>query len=163
MSLDRSLLRNMAVFGALSDEALKFVLDRCKQTTRDEGEFFFRESDNASALYVLQKGNVEVVRQHEGRHFHLAELGPGDCFGEMALIERAPRSAAVRALNPCSALEIGLDVLHALYHHDVEQFVLVQMNLAREMSRRLRESLDKFFDAKLVASEMGGDYRWYLV
>ncbi len=156
-----SLLKNMPVFGAVSDETLVFILNRCRRVSRDADEFFFRESDPATAMYVIQSGRVAVVREHAGHQYRLAELAVGDCFGEMALIECAARSAAVAALEPCQTLELGLDVLHALYEQDVEQFVLIQMNLGREVSRRLRAAADQIFEARVVASELGGDYRWY--
>lgn len=157
------LLQRMPVFGAVNDETLRFILEGSTTLTVPEGEEFFREGDPAEAFYVLESGRVEVLRDYEGGDFLLTELGPGDCFGEMALIECAPRSAAVKALEPCTALEIGLGVLHALYEHDLEQFVLIQMNLAREVSRRLRGAAEQLFTAKVVASEIGGNYRWYLL
>ena len=158
-----ALLKNMPVFGAVSDDALEFIVARCRDVSRDADEFFFRETDSATAMYVIQSGRVAVVREHAGHQYRLAELSAGDCFGEMALIECAARSAAVAALEPCDTLEMGLDVLHALYEHDIEQFVLIQMNLGREMSRRLRAAADQIFEARVAASELGGDYRWYLL
>lgn len=158
-----ALFRNMPVFGAVDDEALRFVIDRARQHRFERDAFVFRATDAATSMFVLRSGHAAVLREHRGIDHHLAELGPGDCFGEMALIECAPRSASVRTLEPCEVLEIDLDVLHALYEARLEQFVLIQMNLAREVSRRLRFAVDQLFDAKVAASELGGDYRWYLV
>ena len=162
-STSLSLLKNMPVFGAVSSPTLAFILARCTLVSRDVDEFFFTDTDDAESMYVIGSGRVKVIREHEGKRHQLAELGPGDCFGEMALIECAPRSASVQALEPCEALEVGLDVLHALYEHDLEQFVLVEMNLARELSRRLRSADEQLFNAKVAASQLGGNYRWYLV
>lgn len=73
----------------------------------------------------------------------LRELGPGDCFGEMAMIDFAPRSASVQALAPCRAFALSIARLHRLYEQDLEQFALIQMNLSRELSRRLRVTMDR--------------------
>lgn len=158
-----ALLKNMPVFGAVDEDTLSFIVERSTPVTRDTGEYFFTHTDDATSMYVMGRGRVTVVREHEGKRYDLAELGPGDCFGEMALIECAPRSASVQALEPCEALEVGLDVLHGLYEYNLEQFVLVEMNLARELSRRLRFADEQLFNAKVAASQLGGNYRWYLV
>ena len=65
--------------------------------TVPEGEFFFRESDPADCMYVLESGHVAVFKEWAGRELLLRHLDPGDCFGEMALLDLFPRSASVRA------------------------------------------------------------------
>lgn len=164
MSEDRiKLLQRMPVFGAVSENTLTFILERTRSFTVRAGEYFFQQGAEASALMVLEAGSVEILRAHDGEQIRLATLGAGDCFGEMALIECRNRSASVRALEDCTALEIPLEILHALYERDLEQFVLIEMNVAREISRRLREASDQMFEAKVAARDFGGDTGWYLV
>jgi CRP/FNR family cyclic AMP-dependent transcriptional regulator len=79
----------------------------------------------------------------------LRRLEQGDCFGEMALLDLFPRSASVRADEDCSAIEISSANLMRLFERDVEQFALIQMNIAREMSRRLRVTGDLLFRARM--------------
>jgi CRP-like cAMP-binding protein len=157
------LLKNMPVFGGTTDETVAFVLEQTRDFMVPAGECFFREGDTASSFYVLEGGRVEVVRSHQGRDFRLSELGPGDCFGEMSLIECRERSATVRAIEDCTAIELPLKVLHDLYEHDLEQFVLVEMNIAREISRRLRAADRRLFDGMVTASELAEEYWWYLI
>ena len=73
----------------------------------------------------------------------LTRLKPGDCFGEMAIIDFSPRSATARAVVESQALEVSMDGLLALYQSDVEQFAMIHMNMARELSRRLRQLGDR--------------------
>ena len=68
----------------------------------------------------------------------LALLGPGDWFGEMSIVDVQPRSATVRALAPGRLLRITAADLDALYRHDVKSYALIVLNIARELSRRLR-------------------------
>ena len=104
-----ALLKRMAVFGAASDDTLAFILERAGERHVPAGETFFRRGDEADAFFVLERGRVQVLREHEGRDFVLNELGPGDCFGEMALIECCTRSASVRALTRATAFEISFE------------------------------------------------------
>jgi CRP/FNR family cyclic AMP-dependent transcriptional regulator len=58
------------------------------------------------------------------------------------------RSASVVAVEPCSAIELSSASLFAIYEKDLEQFTLIQMNMGREVSRRLREADDRLFEAR---------------
>ena len=96
-------------------------------------------------MYVLTRGRVGIYKRWRGSARLLRRLAAGDCFGEMALIDLLPRSASVIALDDCEALQITAGMLHEIYRHDPEQFTLLQMNMGREVSRRLRGCLDTLF------------------
>ena len=153
----------MPIFGALGDEALAFLVSQTRMRQVPRGEYFFREGDAANSLYVLESGAVEVVRCWQQHERVVNQLGVGDCFGEMALLDLGPRSAAVRACADCTAIELDAADLYRLYEHDVAQFALVQMNLAREVSRRLRRTDELLFRAWMEqgppAAVSAADYR----
>lgn len=138
------LLQQMPIFGGLSASTLELLLDATSEVQVPAGEYFFHEGDAGDALYVLERGHVQVQRATPRGLAVLRRLGPGDCLGEMAVIDLAPRSASVRALQDCAAFTLPAGQLHRLYQHDLEQFALLQMNLAREMSRRLRAAVDQW-------------------
>ncbi len=143
------LLQRMPVFGGLREAALRQLLDKAGAVHKEVGEAFFREGDAADAMYVLERGRVAITRCWRGGEFLLHELAAGDCFGEMALMDLQPRSASVRALQACDAIQFGThDMLH-LYETDVEQFALMQMNLGRELCRRLRAADERLFRAAM--------------
>lgn len=133
-----ALLQQMPLFGGIREDALGFLLDVSRDVNRPAGSFFFREGEPGESMFVLDAGTVSVRKKGGHGALLLSRLGPGDCFGEMALIDLAPRSASVQALEDCSAFEIFAASLHQLYERDLEQFALIQMNMARELSRRLR-------------------------
>lgn len=143
------LLQQMPVFGGLAEPALAVLLAGARELPLRCGEFVVREGEPAQAMYVLESGRVRVTRQWAGRELVLTELGAGDCFGEMALLDLYPRSASVRALEDGLAIELTPAQLLQLYEHDLEAFAMVQMNLAREMSRRLRATDDLLFRARM--------------
>ena len=73
------------------------------------GEQIFSEGDPPTAAFVIDSGRVEVYTQHGGQHLVLNFLGPGDLLGEMAVIDREPRSASARAVGECVLTEIRED------------------------------------------------------
>jgi CRP/FNR family transcriptional regulator, cyclic AMP receptor protein len=143
------LLQRMPIFGAIDEGALRFLLSRAREAARTAGEHFFLEGDDAQSMFVLATGKVSVTKRWQGREYLLRGLGPGDCFGEMALMDMHPRSASVRADTECHAIELGTDDLLALYQRDAEQFALIQMNIGREVCRRLRDVDELLFRAQV--------------
>jgi CRP/FNR family transcriptional regulator, cyclic AMP receptor protein len=143
------LLQSIAVFGALSEDTLDFLLRRATEVRCDAGQYFFREGDDAQSIYILERGRVAVLKEWQGRHYLLGELGAGACFGEMALMDMHARSASVLATEETLAFKIGAGALLELYEHDIEQFTLLQMNLGREVSRRLREADERIFHCRV--------------
>ena len=143
------LLQQMPIFGAISDDALQFLLAQAREVSVRAGEHFFRENDQANSMFVIETGNVSVTRRWQGREFVLHGMGPGDCFGEMALMDMSSRSASVRAETDCVAIELTTGDLLSLYEHDLKQFTLIQMNIGREVCRRLRATDDLLFRARM--------------
>jgi CRP/FNR family transcriptional regulator, cyclic AMP receptor protein len=143
-------LQRAPIFGALAEDTLQFLLDQMRSVRVAAGDCFFREGDQASSMFVLEDGAAVVVKGWRGEEVELRRLGPGDCFGEMALMDLFPRSASVRALVDCTALEMGPDDLHRLFQRDAEQFALIQMNIGREVCRRLRATDEMLFRAVMA-------------
>lgn len=72
----------------------------------EPGELVFREGDLGDFVYMIRRGRAEVVRQTESGEQSLAILGPGECFGEMAVLDKKPRSATVRCLDALDILAL---------------------------------------------------------
>jgi CRP/FNR family cyclic AMP-dependent transcriptional regulator len=141
------LLQRMPVFGAIRDEALQFLIEQTRTVQVPAGAYFFQENDQAVSMFVLEAGRAAVIKTWRGRELVLHRLAAGDCFGEMALMDLFPRSASVRAEQDCTAIELAASDLLRLFEHDAEQFALIQMNIGREISRRLRTTDELLFRA----------------
>jgi CRP-like cAMP-binding protein len=152
------LLQRMPIFGGIRADVLRDLLDLCPVVSVPMHEFFFRERDEADAMFVLEAGRVAVLKSWQGQDLLLHTLGKGDCFGEMALMDLLPRSASVRALEACSAIKLSAASLYKVYERDLGQFTLIQMNMGREVSRRLREADDLLFRAKMGMPDAGLDH-----
>jgi CRP/FNR family transcriptional regulator, cyclic AMP receptor protein len=143
------LLQRMPVFGAIRDDTLDFLLRQARSVQVAAGALFFRQHDPADTMFVLEAGRVVVFKSWQGQDVALHDLGVGDCFGEMALMDLLPRSASVRADVDCQAIEISAADLHQLFQRDAEQFALLQMNIGREVCRRLRATSELLFQARM--------------
>ena len=148
-------LQRTPIFGAIQTRTLDELLRGTVDVQVPAGAHFFREGEAANAMFVLESGRVSVVKRWEGVDHHLRDLIAGDCFGEMALIDMSPRSASVIALEDCSAIRLTNADLYRLYQSDLEQFALIQMNIARELSRRLRIANERLFGVELEPERRG--------
>jgi len=82
----------------------------------EPGEYVFRQGEVGDRMYIILTGQAEVVREDNGSEMILAELGPGEYFGEMALVQKATRNASVRcnqAMNTLSIPKKEFNVLSA--------------------------------------------------
>ena len=143
------LLQRMPVFGGIRADILQFLLGVCPVVSVPMNEFFFREHDQADLMFVLEAGKVAVLKSWHGQEYLLQTLKQGDCFGEMAVMDRSPRSASVRAIEDCTAIRISAANLYQVYALDLKQFALIQMNMGREVCRRLREADSQLFGAAI--------------
>ncbi len=100
------------------------------------GAVVFEEGDPGSRMYVITSGAVRIEKRVGSRKLTLAVLGPGEAFGEMALLEDAPRSASAVVEQPSRILEIDEGAFEDLVRNNGE----VALRLLRRLSARLRES-----------------------
>jgi len=154
-SMRVELLQSMPIFGAIRDDALQFLLEQAREVLVPAGEYFFRENDEASSMFVLETGSAVVIKGWQSNDTLLHRLRAGDCFGEMALMDLFPRSASVRAVEDCQAIELTTADLLRLFERDAEQFALIQMNIGREVCRRLRATDELLFNATMGEKHSG--------
>jgi CRP-like cAMP-binding protein len=118
-----------ATFANLSPEALDAIAARAQELTYDEGAEIVGKDDNAYHLFVIEEGTAEV----HGTDGVLAELGPGDYFGEIGLLVTGKRTATVLATSPLRLI--------ALFDRDVRE---LQRELP-ELEEQLRAALAERF------------------
>jgi CRP/FNR family cyclic AMP-dependent transcriptional regulator len=147
------LLQRMPIFGGVRANILQVLLGLCPVESVPKNEFFFREGDQADSMFVLEAGKAAVLKSWRGQDCVLQTLKQGDCFGEMAVMDLCPRSASVRAAEDCTAIRISAANLYQVYSQDLKQFALIQMNMGREVCRRLRELDNRLFSARMGTPE----------
>jgi CRP-like cAMP-binding protein len=108
-------IESVEIFGPLSAGERDVVARAAIRSVYAPGELILRRGDPGESMFVIYRGGVEVrLPGSEGRTQHLAELKPGDFFGEMALLTGEPRNADVRAATEVETLEIRKPVLQQL-------------------------------------------------
>ena len=132
-------LGRLASFAELSPRVLQEIEDSMEPRPFTPGEVLMRQGDNADSLIVIREGEVEVKVTHHGNSNVLKRGGPGDVFGEMALLTSEPRTADVVAVSQGHALSLPVEAFHriALREPGIAEV------LSRLTARRLgRDSFD---------------------
>jgi len=139
---DRTLedLRALSLFADLSVRELKIVQGVLHAREYLAGEVIFDEGEEGHALYIVRTGRVLICRQ--GRpDSPIAEHGAGSFFGELALLDREPRTAQARALEPSRlAVLFGTDFL-SLLETEAKIANRILLQFARHLGRRLRATV----------------------
>jgi len=78
--------------------------------TPSTGDEIIKQGDVGEKFYIIRSGNVEAVKEEDGKEELLSTLGPGDFFGELALLEKQPRVATVRAVDEVEVLTLSKDL-----------------------------------------------------
>ena len=128
-------LRQVTIFAGFSDTELVRLLRICKTKNFKAGTKIFQEGDDGSSLYVIVAGKLQIRKVIEGKEKVLVYMRPGDCFGEMAIIESLPRMADAVAETDCTVIEVHESVVNN--NEDVLSLKLVRQ-IAILLAKKLR-------------------------
>jgi CRP/FNR family transcriptional regulator len=134
------LLQRVPLFAELSDSELDRVASVAIPRSFPKGVRVFHEGDSSDACYIVRRGDLRVTREHsDGRAIALATLGPGDIFGELAMLDGGSRSASVETLTETELLALpATDVRRVIATHgDIAAKLIVAI------TRRLRETNER--------------------
>jgi CRP/FNR family transcriptional regulator, cyclic AMP receptor protein len=140
-------LESLPIFAGMSDAALGLLAKRVRVVEATAGTVLVREGETGNRFYLIASGTALVCKHHgEPNQFELAGLSKGDFFGEMCILETLPRSATVVSVDGGVFYTLSsLDFLH-LYEQMPSEYGILVLNIARDLSRRLRH-LDEMFSA----------------
>ena len=102
----------------------------------EPGEVIIKENDMGETAYIIERGQVEVTKDLDGKSVHLGYIGAEETFGEMSMIDDKPRSATVTAVVETVAREINRDKFFESLQTDPE----VSISILKVLFERLRES-----------------------
>jgi CRP/FNR family cyclic AMP-dependent transcriptional regulator len=128
-------------FGGLSDASLDLLVSMLVERRFEVGATVVAEGEPGRSMFIVHSGKLDVSRRADAEHaIHIADLEPGDFFGEMTLIEMQNRSATVVVERPTVLYELTARQLYSFYKSDVHAYVIVMQNINRELCRRLRRA-----------------------
>jgi CRP-like cAMP-binding protein len=137
--IDSSVLWQYSLFNGLEQEQIDSILPLLEQESFDAGTDILVEGNHNDRIYFVLEGQVAVVKAG----IILTEFGEGAVFGEMEVVDVMPVEATIRALTTIRAMSLSIDALGEIYKTDLKTYSFILMNLARDISRRLRHMDDK--------------------
>ncbi len=144
MNLPIEPLKQAALFQGLKPAALELLLAIAAHEEHPKGAYLFHHGDSGERMYLILDGKVRISRNVGGMGEEaLAVLGPGEVFGEMALLDESPRSADAIVHESCQLLSIPKDAFDDLLFSRKELAYEVLWGFVRLLSTRLRETNDK--------------------
>lgn len=81
-------------------------MSNVQRETFEAGKFIFLEGSKDFHFYIVEEGKVEIFTNNGGNYLRISEVGPGESFGEFAMLDRSPRSASARALTNCTLVKV---------------------------------------------------------
>ncbi|HZP97794.1 MAG TPA: cyclic nucleotide-binding domain-containing protein [Candidatus Limnocylindria bacterium] len=99
-------LKRVSWFEDLDQRSLDAIANAAVEQSYAPGQEIVHQGDTGVGAFIIRSGKVEIVQEKDGHETKLTTLGPGDVFGEMALLDEFPRSASVRAVEPTTVLGI---------------------------------------------------------
>ena len=133
------LLKTLPFFSSLSEEDNIKIIENVKLHYFPPDHVIFKEGEGANEMYVIRFGRVKIYREENGTEKKIAELGPSDFFGEIALISEKPRNASVKTLEECEAFSIKRDDLKDL----IEKKPEIAEKIKEGFIARVRQNAEK--------------------
>lgn len=132
----QKIAQKVPIFSGMTQACLLATLASAEHLPVKAGQAVFREGDIGNSFYVLVAGEVVVKKVRNGLPVELARLGPGECFGEMALAGNDLRSASVFAVDDVESMRFYREQIDAY----PESAHIIYRNISRILAARLGES-----------------------
>jgi CRP-like cAMP-binding protein len=129
-------LRKVPLFEDLDERSIRAIANAIVEQSYAPGQEIVREGDTGVGAFIIRSGRCEVMQKRGSDQVRLGELGPGDFFGEMALLDEFPRSATVRAIEPTTCL--GLTRWH--FRGILESHPQIALGILPVLTKRLRNA-----------------------
>jgi len=139
------ILKKCEIFAPLSKEQLVILSRNARLLPFGTGEFLIVQGEKGDSLFVVNRGSVEIsILGPDGSKIALAELGPGESFGEVSLLTGEQRSATVRALEDAEAVVVTKEDLQGI----MKETPSLAESLSLQLEKRLREMEEKRVEYK---------------
>jgi CRP-like cAMP-binding protein len=132
-------LKSGSTFGALSSEAIGFLLCQGRLLALSDGEELFHSGDDGGSFFIVLQGQLDYLQQRGGEGLLIRSVAFGEQLGYVAMIGLFARIGIGRAQGPTVVLEVSSDLLFQLHLDFPFDFGLLVINLSRDMARTIRK------------------------
>lgn len=148
--MHRDALKRLWLFAELADDDIEQIRALARLQRYPARQTVVSQGDETGDLFLVVDGSLRASSCNaHGDEVVLSIMGPGDVFGEMALLDGEPRSATVSTLEACQLLVIEAGAFHAL----LRQMPALSASLMKVMARRIRDLTDRTQDVALLNVE----------
>tara|TARA_B110000483_G_scaffold80874_1_gene100571 strand:- start:2052 stop:2570 length:519 start_codon:yes stop_codon:yes gene_type:complete len=144
------ILRDVAIFEGLTTKELMFIGRILHQRTYSPKELIFKEGEAGNGMYIIKTGNVVIFSEETQTEY--AKLTAGTFFGELSLVDGAPRSASAKSKDDCKLFGFFKPDLLSLMEKNHHIGSKVLMNLSRVLSTRLRNTNQQWLELQKEVS-----------
>jgi CRP/FNR family transcriptional regulator, cyclic AMP receptor protein len=134
------LVKGCPLFHEIYDNEVEQILSDCVVASYEKGDIIIKQGDTGTDICVILSGGADVLVAKDGLEHFITELGQGDLFGEMVLINETQRSANIVANQHCDILVIGQEDFYSYFKKKPKVFALMVLNVTRLVTKRLKAS-----------------------
>jgi CRP-like cAMP-binding protein len=142
--VDSQALQRYSLFGGLLPAQIEQIIPLMQQETYEPGVDIIVEGSPNDKIRFIIEGSVSVIKGDT----LIWDLTEGSTFGEMEVLDVMPSAATIRAKTRVTAMSMSNKMLREVYKRDIKCFSLMLMNLARDLSRRLRNADERMAEGK---------------
>jgi signal transduction histidine kinase len=151
----QAFLASVPLFAGVTSDHLRSIVAAGRTTTVPSGQIVFREGDASDGLYIVLAGRVRIYKQNDnGTEVELVSAGPGEFFGELALIDGGPRSASVASLAPCEFFVLARNTFLTQLSQSPQLLAATLANLSRTVRSTSERVLRQALEQQALRSEM---------
>jgi CRP-like cAMP-binding protein len=142
--LDAKSLQKYSLFGGLMEDQIGAFLPMMVQEKYNPGDAILVEGTPNDKIFFIVEGRVSVSKSNTA----IYDMAEGCTFGEMEVLDVMPSAATIKAVGNVTVMTMSIMAFREIYKNDIKTFSLLLMNLARDLSRRLRIANDMMIDGK---------------
>ena len=132
--IDSSVMHKYSLFDGLENNQIDSIVSLMEEESYDAGTEIITEGNQNYKIYFILEGRVAAIKNG----ISLQEMDEGTIFGEMEVLDVRPSAATVKALAFTRVMVLSIDALGEIYETDLKIYSFIIMNLARDLSRKLR-------------------------
>lgn len=144
-----SMLNEIALFGGLTAGELECLIPMLTTKSFKKGETIFSQGDSPNNIFIIQSGEVKIIKKIQDVEIELVRFKEGDLFGETELIGIFKYIASAIALTDLKLLIFSKSALYSLHSKNMKLFSKILLNVARESCRRTAHT-DEYWLNKMV-------------